>query len=157
MGFPGVLLRLTADEPPDVSVKGAELFLDLKEGAGVADGGVDFKAVADDSGVAEQFADLLLVVAGDFSGIKSVKHFAVPRAFPQDRVPAQARLRTFEGQELEPFLLVVHGHTPFLIVIGNIQLLLRPVTTDSVDLLASGHGLGGLTPAAIFTSSRGPR
>src|SRR5437773_11001867 len=93
MGFPGVLLRLTADEPPDVGVKGAELFLDLKEGAGVADGGVDFKAVADDSGIAEQFADLLLVVAGDFSGIKSVKHFAVPSAFPQDGVPAQTRLR----------------------------------------------------------------
>src|SRR5438034_1677426 len=56
---------------------------------------------ADDSGIAEQFADLLLVVAGDFSGIKSVKHFAVPRAFPQDGVPAQTRRSEEHTSELQ--------------------------------------------------------
>src|SRR6267378_4298826 len=94
-----------ADEAPDVGVKGAEFFLHFEEGAGVADGGVDFKAVAHDSSVAEQFADLLLVVVRHFLRIKSVKHFAIPRALLQDRVPAQSRLRPFQHQELKPFML----------------------------------------------------
>jgi len=99
-GFPGVLFGLAADEAPDVCVKGTEFFLDFEEGASVTDGGVDFEAVANDSGVAEQFADLLFVVARDFGGIESIKYFAIPRAFLQDRVPTQSRLRAFQYQEL---------------------------------------------------------
>src|SRR5882762_3420406 len=95
VGFPGVLFRLAANEAPDVRVKGAEFFLNFQEGAGVTDGGVDFEAVANDSGVAEQFADLLFVVARDFLRIESIKYFAIPRALLQDCVPTQSRLRAF--------------------------------------------------------------
>src|SRR5258707_665015 len=79
--------------------------------------GLDFQSVADDSGVAEQFLHLLLVIARYFLWIESVKHFAIPRAFPQDCVPAQSRLRPFQYQELKPLVLVMYGHTPFLIMI----------------------------------------
>src|SRR6266478_9762705 len=72
---------LSADEAPNVSVKCPELLLHFEESARVTDGGVDFQAVADDSGVAKQFANLLLVVACDFLWVESVKHFAIPRAF----------------------------------------------------------------------------
>src|SRR6267143_3262628 len=132
VGFPGVLFGLTADEAPNVSVKRAEFFLNFQEGAGVADGGVNFKAVANDSSVAEQFADLLFVVARDFLRIESIKYFAIPRAFLQDCVPTQSRLRAFQYQELKPRALVMHGHTPFLVVIRNVQLTFRPVTTHQI-------------------------
>ena len=95
VGFPSVLFGLAADEAPDVGVEGAEFFLNFQEGAGVTDGGVDFEAVADDSGVAKQFANLLFVVARHFLRVESVKHFAISRAFLQDRVPTQSRLRAF--------------------------------------------------------------
>ncbi len=106
MGFPGVLFGPTADEAPNVGVKGPKFFLNFQEGAGIADGGVDFQAIADDSGVAEQFVGFLFVVACHLGGIKSVKYFAIPRAFSQDRVPAQSRLRAFQYQELKPFVLL---------------------------------------------------
>src|SRR6267378_798989 len=147
VGFPGVLFGLTADEAPNVSVKRAEFFLNFQEGAGVADGGVNFKEVANDSSVAEQFAEFLFVVARDFLRIKAVQHLAIPRALLHDCVPAQARLRTFQYQELKPCMLVIHGHTPFLVVIGDVQLALRPGTTHSCVLLVSRHGLCDFTPA----------
>src|SRR5260370_11454103 len=151
VSFQGVLFGLTADEAPNVGVEGAELFLHFEESAGVADGGVDFQAVADDSGVAEQFANFLFVVARDFLRIEPVKHFAIPRALLQDPVPPQPRLRSFPYQELEPLVFVMHGHAPYLVVIGDVQLTLRPGTTWSGDLLVSRHGHCGFTPRKVFT------
>lgn len=63
--FPIILQWLAVYEVPDVHVEGAEFFLDLQEGLGVADGGFDFQAVADDAGIFEQH----IVYCGDRSGL----------------------------------------------------------------------------------------
>src|SRR6266576_2767919 len=112
---------------------------------------------ASDSGVAEQFADFLFVVARHCLRIESVKHFAIPRAFSQNGVPAQSRLRPFQHQELKPFVLVVHGHAPFLVMIGNVQLAFCPDTTHRSYLLARRHGLCGSPPTTFFTFVLAPR
>src|SRR5262249_34365017 len=57
---PGVLLRLVADEPPNVLVKRAELFLHHQERLGILDGSLDLQPVADDPGVRQQALALLL-------------------------------------------------------------------------------------------------
>ena len=51
MSFPRVLNGLAVHEGPDVFVEGAEFFLDLQESFCVADGGLDFQAIAYDSGI----------------------------------------------------------------------------------------------------------
>src|SRR5258708_21398657 len=61
VGFPGVLLWPTAGEAPDVRIERAEFFLNFEKGARVANSGIDFQPVANDSGIAEQFADFLFV------------------------------------------------------------------------------------------------
>src|SRR5258708_28672639 len=99
-GFPGVLSGPAADEAPDVGIKSAELLLDFKEGAGVTDGGVDFQAVADDSGGSEQSANLLFVGAGHFLLGKSVQHFTIARAVSLCRFPSPTLLVAFVDHEL---------------------------------------------------------
>src|SRR5439155_19370535 len=59
------------DEAPDVGVEGAELGLDLQEAAGVADGGVDLEAVADDCRVGQEAADVARAEAGGGDGVEA--------------------------------------------------------------------------------------
>jgi len=122
VGFPGVLFGLTADEAPDVCVKGTEFFLDFEEGASVTDGGVDLRRLrmtpASRSSSRPSFCR-----SARLWRIESIKYFAIPRALLQDRVPTQSRLRAFQYQELKPCVLVMHGHTPFLVVIGDVSSL----------------------------------
>ena len=61
-GTPGVLLRMPAHELPNVRVKTPELILDLEKGLRIPDGGFNFQPVADNAGIAEQFAYFLLAV-----------------------------------------------------------------------------------------------
>ena len=131
MAFPAVLFGLPADEEPHVRIERAEFLLHFQKGPRIRNRRADFQPVADDSGITEQSADFLIVVARHFRGIKSVKHFVVPRAFFQNRIPAQPRLRTLQNQELKPFAVVVNGHTPLLVVIRNVQFIRRPGTTHN--------------------------
>src|SRR5437879_6740723 len=91
--LPRILPGAPAHKSPDVGVKRSELFLYFEESACVADGGVDFQAVANNSSVAKQFANLLLVVTRHFLWIEAVEHFPVSRTLLQDGVPTQTRLR----------------------------------------------------------------
>src|SRR5438445_12058006 len=91
--LPRILPGASVHKSPDVGIKRSELFLYFEESAGVADGGVDFQAVADNSSVAKQFANLLLVVTRHFLWIEAVEHFPVSRTLLQDGVPTQTRLR----------------------------------------------------------------
>src|ERR1041385_9159909 len=49
--LPTIDFLFSPDEAPDVFVKGSELLLHRQKGFGVSDGGRDFQAVTDDSGV----------------------------------------------------------------------------------------------------------
>ena len=115
--MPGILERLAGDELPDVAVEGAEFFLDGEEGLGVGNGGGDFEAVADDAGIAKEFAGLAAAVAGDFAGVEMVEGGAIVFALVEDGFPAQAGLGALEDEEFEEEAVVVDGEAPFAVVV----------------------------------------
>src|SRR3954470_16503777 len=55
----------------------------------------------------------------------------------QDRLPTQARLRSFEYQKLEQGSVVMDRHAPFLVVILHIQVCLRPRATANLCSFAA--------------------
>src|SRR5579859_2036130 len=120
LALPGVLFRFAIDKAPDVRVEAAKFLLRLQERTGVADGGSDLQAIADDAGVSEQLPHFLCPVAGHFFGIESVEYFLIALPFAQHGVPAQSRLRAFQSQHLKPSVVVVQRHAPLFVVIGNI-------------------------------------
>src|SRR5581483_5133617 len=89
------------DEPPDVVSKRWELCLNLQKRPGIADGGGDLEAVANDARVDQQLFDLSLAVAGDSFGIKAIEGTAKILALRQDSLPTQSRLGSFQYQEFE--------------------------------------------------------
>src|ERR1700722_1460407 len=51
------------------------------------------------------------------------------RALLEDGVPAQARLRAFQDEELKPRAVIMHRHTPLGVVIRNRAFIMRPRAT----------------------------
>ena len=134
---PAVLDGLAADEIPNEIVEGAEFFLNLQEGFGVGDGGLDFEPIADDAGILEQDADFLGVVASDFGGIEATEEFAVTFALLENGVPAEASLSAFEDEEFEPAVVVVDGNAPFFVVVSDAERVGGPGAAD--ELFFCGH------------------
>src|SRR4029079_17376190 len=85
----------------------------------VADRGVDLEAIAYDAGIHEQAGDFLAAEARDLCGIEPGKGGPIVFAFPQYGVPAQAGLRAFENEKLEPLAVVVYRHAPFAVVVDG--------------------------------------
>lgn len=86
-------------------------------GAGVADGGLDLAAMADDAGVLQEPLHVGLIEDGDRIGIETGK--SVPEAFApaQDRGPAQPRLEALQGEPFEHPALIAHRHAPLGVVV----------------------------------------
>ncbi len=59
------------------------------------------------------------VVADDFLRVEAVKGGAIVFALLQNRVPAEAGLRTLQYQELEQHAVVVLRDAPFVVVIED--------------------------------------
>src|SRR5262249_29253978 len=88
------------------------------KGFGVGDRSSNFQAVPYDPRIRQQLLRLLGSVSGDLTRVKIVKGLTVIFATLQNRVPAQTRLRAFEGQELEQDAFVVLRNAPFRIVVA---------------------------------------
>src|SRR5437773_11051405 len=58
-------------------------------------------------------------VVGDLLGTESIERLPVVLPFLQNCHPAQSCLRPFKHQELEEHPVIVHRHTPLLVVIGD--------------------------------------
>jgi hypothetical protein len=116
-------------ESPDVIIKAAKLFLDFKKCFGVPHGRINLQPITDDAGVAEQFLNLAFVVFRDLAWIEVIEGRAVVLALRQNYFPAQPGLRAFENQELEQCAIVMRGHAPLAIVIGDGQFRFGPVAT----------------------------
>ena len=126
--FPVVADRRSINKLPEIGIERSEFLLDFKHGAGVGHGGLNFEPVADDAGILEQRVDFTFVVTGDFSRIEVVERLAIILPFVQDRLPAQARLGDVEHQKFEQLTIVVHGRTPFGVVVLDHQLVVtRPI------------------------------
>src|SRR5262245_33044822 len=102
--------RLAAGEVPEEPVEAAEFALNFQEGAGVRHGAVDLQPVPYDAGVLHEPRAPRGREARDLRGIEAGERAAVGLALPEDGLPAEARLRAFERDELEKHALVVHGH-----------------------------------------------
>src|SRR6266511_146604 len=70
-----------------------------------------------------------LAVLADTGGIEQVERCTIVLSLVQNRLPTQARLRSFKDQELEQESVVMDRHTPFGVVILHIQVSLRPRAT----------------------------
>ena len=92
-GFPVVDDGFTANKLPQIGIKTAEFCLHCQKALRIIDGCQYLQAVADDSGIAEQFLDFGSVIERDFFRVEIVKGLAVIFAFAQDGVPTLACLR----------------------------------------------------------------
>jgi hypothetical protein len=123
----GMRKWLSFDETPDEFVETSELFLSFEERLCVLDGGVDLQAIADNAFVLHQLGLLGGAVFGDLFGVEVVEGLAVVFALFEDRQPAEASLGAFEIDHFEEVAVIVADNTPFLVVIGNKEVVrLRP-------------------------------
>lgn len=84
--------RLAADERPE---EGHRVF-QRQPGLGIAPGGIEFEAVADDAGIEHQFSDFRVAHLRHSLHVEAVQHLAVALAFAQHGDPRQPGLEPFE-------------------------------------------------------------
>ena len=124
--FPFIENGFSSNELPDVGIETAKLLLHFQKSLRIVDGGTDLELVADDRRILQQALIIRLCELGNPGRLKICKCLPVARAPFQDGRPAKPSLRPFEHQKLEMGAVVVHRHTPFLIMIGVELLILRP-------------------------------
>lgn len=94
--------RSTADKRPE---KGHRVF-QRQPGLGIAPGGIEFEAVADDPRIEHQFSDFGVAHLRHTLHVEAVQHLAVALAFAQYGDPRQASLEPFEQKQLEQTLRI---------------------------------------------------
>ena len=89
----------------------------------------------DDAGVSNETRNVCIVECGDTLHVKASK--GPPEVLPlaQNREPTQPSLKTFEANLFKQPCVVVHGATPLVIVVGDVQ---RVVTTPPAPTFAVG-------------------
>src|SRR5262245_52634364 len=106
---------------PEVLRQRSEFLAQFDGALGVVDRRLDLAAMANDAFVAQQPADIASRVTRDAVDVEAGKRAAEVLPFPQDRDPAQARLKAFETDLLEQTRVVFHALTPFMIVILDVE------------------------------------
>src|SRR5206468_12805010 len=99
-----------ADKGPEVLVEGAGLSLHAKKRLRIADRAFHLQAVAHDVRILQQAPHPRRPESRDPLGIEVRKSSTVSLSLPEDRRPAQARLRTLESEELKKHEFIMHGH-----------------------------------------------
>src|ERR1700683_1024284 len=108
-------------ELPDISVERTRALADFQIRAGVADESVPLQPISDDARVLHQALALRRAVPGHGLGIEVVERLTIGLALAEHGEPAQASLRTLETQHFEEPPVAVLGHSPFPIVIVDVQ------------------------------------
>lgn len=73
---------------------------------GIAPGGVEFQAIADDARIEHQFVDLGVAHLRHALHVEAEQHFTITLAFAQHRDPRQPGLEPFEQKQLEQTLRI---------------------------------------------------
>ncbi len=94
--------RLAADKRPEKRHR----VLQRQPGLGIAPGGIELEAVADDPGVEHQFVDFGVAHLRHALYVKAEQHFAITLAFAQHGDPGQPGLEPFEQKQLEQTLRI---------------------------------------------------
>ena len=96
-----------------------------KRSASIGDRRLDLATVPDDSRVAEQALDVTFTERCDRVGIEAGERRAEVLALAEDRQPGQSRLEALETQSFQQAALIRDGATPFVVVVGEIELVRR--------------------------------
>src|SRR5579875_2721079 len=120
--YPGPAIYIA----PEEGIEGTELILDATHGACVIDRCLNLGTIADDTAIHQQPLDVGLTIPGDGCDVETLEGCAVSLPPLQDRIPTEARLRTFQNQHLEERAVVMPGHPPLLIVVAHKQVVGRP-------------------------------
>lgn len=91
-----------ADERPEEGHR----VLQRQPGLGIASGGIEFEAIADDAGIEHQFIDFSVAHLRHALHVEAVQHLAVALAFTQHGDPRQPGLEPFEQKQLEQTLRI---------------------------------------------------
>lgn len=94
--------RLTADERPEK----LDRVFKRQPRLGIAPGGVEFQAIADDPGIEHQFIDFGVAHLRHALYIEAEQHLAISLAFTQHGDPGEAGLEPFEQKQLEQTLRI---------------------------------------------------
>ena len=137
---PRVVDRTSVDEAPQMT-REAAFIREVEHDAGQRHRRLDLGPVADDAGVLHQRVLLLVAPAHDLLRVEAVERLAEGRALAQDGDPGEPGLEAVEHQLLEHRPVVVFGHAPFLVVIGDVERIdARPRTArQSVGALDRRH------------------
>src|SRR5918996_2633538 len=76
----------------------------------------------------------------DLFRFETGKGRAIILSFPQNRVPAQTRLRRFQDEELKDEAVVMDRHAPFSIVVPDVIILREIDPRTTIDLFRSSYG-----------------
>ncbi|AOY89292.1 hypothetical protein BKP64_14555 [Marinobacter salinus] len=118
--LPLILYRLAINKRPQKLTETDAFFPEVEKSSGIPDDGVDFQAVADNSGVCHQFCDLVILVSHDFFRVEIIVGLPVPLLLAEDGQPAQPRLLAVQAQFFEKCQIVIFWSSPNRIVIVNI-------------------------------------
>ena len=116
---PPVRDRTSTGKLPDISIKTLELFLHSQKRLRVPHSRFDLEAITDDTGVGEKDRKLCGFIGCDPGRCKSTESLAIRFTFGQDGGPTQAGLGAFQYEELEKHAIIVLGHAPFSVMVGD--------------------------------------
>src|SRR5271155_826881 len=139
-GLIAVHLRLAINEIPQQLREARSLCRDFKPGARREHRALDLGAVAHDAGVLHQPFDFFWRVTRDFRRREIVEGAAKILALAQNGDPRQAGLKAVEHQFFVESAVVIFGHAPFFVMIGEVKrVILRPRAANERGICGSGH------------------
>lgn len=105
----------------EIGIERTELGLDVLENTRVGDCGFYLGPVADDAGVCHQEFYFGIIVGQYLVAVEVVEGFSEGFAFVEYALPGQAGLETFQNHKFQQFAVVVHGTSPFLVVVMDVE------------------------------------
>lgn len=131
---------LPVHELPEVGIEAAEFFLHSQYCPGVANGRLDLEPIADNAWVGQQPSYLALSKGCDKERVEVLEGQPVAVPLLKDDLPAKPRLRAGQNQELKQLPVIMHRHTPFLIMVDAEQVRARPGATLDCGRRRSSQG-----------------
>lgn len=107
-------------EAPYVSVEVAKLLLNFQEALSVVDSRNDFLLITNDPRSFQQGCQFFVAVPGNLPRVEPGKSFSISFPLAQDCIPTQPGLSAFQCQKFKYPPVVMHRHTPLVIVVGNV-------------------------------------
>jgi hypothetical protein len=101
--------------------EGSVFFLELFDDFGVADGGVDLEAVADDASVLQEFLPLLVGIPGYFVDVEVIEGIKEIILLVKDGLPAKASLVDLQDQSREQFIIFKKREAIFIIMVRAVN------------------------------------